>query len=862
MTDRRWIRERGPDCGPGRDRAAHSRRVAMRCVGVALLHLVLLGTTSAAQVSALRGRVTDELRRPLGDARISLQGQGDFTFSDSAGVFQLTGVPAGTYRLLVVRQDYRPATVSVIVTTGQPLEVDVELLQDQPTVGAIALVDSGPFLNPRDLKLHVVDSAVIRFRQVRVSARRPRIGERIPIQLFDDLTLTIIVSNILPLGGLDGFRVIGETVSRSGQLRGTAVMAFSEGVLTANLRIGARLYMLRPQAAGVHTVAEVDPARLAWAPEPPSPRPLPPLPPRPPLPPVPPLPEPPSGLPQLPPRIFGWPFAMERLSCSGATDLVAGERPVIRVLMGYTKEAMEGAAPTSDAASSTYIEQQIFVAMDEMSVAFDRSGVDATIEVVHTVLAPMVEDLDKSTIKFADELLKPSSSTVVADLYLLRDAHHADIVGMVVELAYGGKAFTMLKPGPEFGDWAFLAVNREQMGASMLLAHELGHIFGATHERDLMTDPAERSMYPYSFPRTCEECGVPKSSWHTLMAVAALAGFERIPNFSNPDVDHEGSPTGVPETEKEPEDVRRTFNNTAAIVASFRVTPTLYASNQVATPWQVMLTTVLKLDQLAIADFDGDGRADALRVEPATGTWYLARGAREEWVKWNGPDPALAVRLADVRVADFNGDGRADLFMVDRRRRRWLVSYGATTPWTVLNGPSRALDVDVADLAFGDLNADGRADVFRSITSTGSWWMSSGGQSGWQLRNGPDATLRIPTRDLRLADFDGDGEVDVFRVDAVRGTWYYSASGLGSWALLNGPNAQLRVSLNSLMIGDFTGDGVSDVFATTGFQWLLSKGGRTPFQTRFLSCVVRRELQFGDFDGDRKLDAFRTGVRP
>lgn len=61
----------------------------------------------------------------------------------------------------------------------------------------------------------------------------------------DDLRLAIIVSNVLPLGGLEGFRVIGETVSRSGQLRGTAVMAFSDGVLTANLRIGERLYMLR-----------------------------------------------------------------------------------------------------------------------------------------------------------------------------------------------------------------------------------------------------------------------------------------------------------------------------------------------------------------------------------------------------------------------------------------------------------------------------------------------------------------------------------------------------------------------------------------------------------------------------------------
>lgn len=830
----------------------------MRCVGVALLHLVLLGTGSAAQEASLRGRVTDELRRPLAGTRISLQGRVGSTFSDSAGVFQLTAVPAGPYMLLVVRQDYRPANVRVLVTAGQTLEVDIELLQDQPTVGAIALVDSGPFLNPRDLKFHVVDSAVIRFRQVRVSARRPRIGERIPIQLFDDLTLTIIVSNILPLGGPGGFRVIGETVSRSGQLRGTAVAAFSDGVLTANLRIGARLYMLRPQAGGVHTVAEVDPARLAWAPEPPSPPRLPPLPPRPPLP----IPEPPLGLPQLPPRIFGWPFAAERLSCSGANDVVAGERPVIRVLMGYTKEAMAAAAPPTDAASPTYIVQQIFVAMDEMSVAFDRSGVDATIEVVHTVLAPMVEDTDKSTIAFAQELLEPTSRPVVADLYVLRDAHHADIVGMVVQLAYGGKAFTMLEPRPEFGDSAFLAVNREEMGASMRLAHELGHIFGATHERALMTNPKDLSVYPYSFPRICEDCGVPKSSWHTLMAVAAPFGFGRIENFSNPDVDHEGSATGVPETEADPEDVRRTFNNTAAIVASFRVTPTLYASNQGATPWQVMLTTVVKLDQLAIADFDGDGRVDALRVEPSTGTWYLARGAREEWVIWIGPDPALAVRLADVRVADFNGDGRADLFMVDRRRRRWLVSYGAVTPWTVLNGPSRTLDVDVADLAFGDLNGDGRTDVFRSIPSTGSWWMSSGGQSGWQLRNGPDATLRIPTRHLRLADFDGDGEVDVFRVDTVRGTWYYSASGLGSWALLNGPNAQLRVSLNSLMIGDFTGDGVSDVFATNGFQWLLSKGGRMPFQVRFLSCVVRPELQFGDFDGDRALDAFRTGVRP
>jgi hypothetical protein len=108
----------------------------------------------------------------------------------------------------------------------------------------------------------------------------------------------------------------------------------------------------------------------------------------------------------------------------------------------------------------------------------------------------------------------------------------------------------------DFAPYAFSVVLRSFI--SKAFPHELGHNMGAHHDRGNAPSPG---AYDYSYGYYH-----PGQNFGTIMS---YPGFF-IPHFSNPLVDYNGVPTGIPEGDSNSADNAKTLNNTASTVSLFR----------------------------------------------------------------------------------------------------------------------------------------------------------------------------------------------------------------------------------------------------------------------------------------------------
>jgi hypothetical protein len=113
-------------------------------------------------------------------------------------------------------------------------------------------------------------------------------------------------------------------------------------------------------------------------------------------------------------------------------------------------------------------------------------------------------------------------------------------------------------------DTAFSVVHYDCALTQYSFAHEIGHLQGATHDRD-GTVPAFRG-YGHGFQYTSGE-----ARWRTIMAYACEAPCPRLLYWSNPRINYgdDGEPMGTPDVN----DNARVLNETAATVAGFRNRP-------------------------------------------------------------------------------------------------------------------------------------------------------------------------------------------------------------------------------------------------------------------------------------------------
>jgi hypothetical protein len=115
----------------------------------------------------------------------------------------------------------------------------------------------------------------------------------------------------------------------------------------------------------------------------------------------------------------------------------------------------------------------------------------------------------------------------------LRDEKRADIVGLMIDNPNGCGLSTRVGPDSES---AYFVVHHSCALINYSIAHEIGHILGARHDRRV--DP---TITPYPFAHGY----VSGTEWRSLMSYNdACGGCPRIPYWSNPRVMYHDQPTG------------------------------------------------------------------------------------------------------------------------------------------------------------------------------------------------------------------------------------------------------------------------------------------------------------------------------
>jgi hypothetical protein len=120
-------------------------------------------------------------------------------------------------------------------------------------------------------------------------------------------------------------------------------------------------------------------------------------------------------------------------------------------------------------------------------------------------------------------------------------------------------------------------------------------------------------------------------------------------------------------------------------------------------------------------------------------------------------------------VADFDGDGRADLSVFRPSEGNWYVLESGTNIFRV-----QAFGLNGDKITPGDYDGDGRTDFAVFRPTTGTWWIQRSSDNSFSTTQwGLSTDKPVP------ADYDGDGRTDiaVYR----EGTWYIIQSSTGGF---------------------------------------------------------------------------------
>jgi lysophospholipase L1-like esterase len=286
-------------------------------------------------------------------------------------------------------------------------------------------------------------------------------------------------------------------------------------------------------------------------------------------------------------------------------------------------------------------------------------------------------------------------------------------------------------------------------------------------------------------------------------------------------------------------------------------------------------------DEIHYADISGDGKADFIK-RAANGTiypWVNGGSGTSGAISWL---PKTKYGLDDSRLfrfADMNGDGRADLLKVD-------VASGAVTlyrndgdhvdggyDWNSQGQIASGVGGTGSQLRFADINGDGRADYLNvaSDSSVTAWLNGGQGTSGWiwspqgKIASG----IGAPGDEIRFADVNGDGRADYLRIHANGAVTAYLNPGLSN---LNGgagwiPQGQIASGVgvpgSQITLADLDNDKKADyvdVNPTNSYTraWknggAISGGGWNWISIGAIASGASNQIKFADLNADGKAD--------
>lgn len=221
--------------------------------------------------------------------------------------------------------------------------------------------------------------------------------------------------------------------------------------------------------------------------------------------------------------------------------------PIIDMWVVYTPAARTAMG------SHTAIRAEAALAVEFTNEAYANSActqrmrlIRAT-EVTYTESGSLSTDLDRLTI---------TNDGFIDGIHATRDTIGADLVGLYTDAGSGigwcGSGYTT----------GFFVSNWTRAAATFTHAHESGHNMGCAHDRpNVDCDPTPNYGYGYT---TTGNSGV----FSTIMSY----GANRVTHYSNPNVDFDGVPTGVPLANANPCYNAKVINDRDTTVEGFELT--------------------------------------------------------------------------------------------------------------------------------------------------------------------------------------------------------------------------------------------------------------------------------------------------
>ena len=260
------------------------------------------------------------------------------------------------------------------------------------------------------------------------------------------------------------------------------------------------------------------------------------------------------------------------------------------------------------------------------------------------------------------------------------------------------------------------------------------------------------------------------------------------------------------------------------------------------------------------ADFDRDGRPDAVVWANDIAVWLASRGKTQ----------VLTGFVNDVTVADFNGDGALDLAASDYWQKQVRVFLNRGDGSFAERAPI-VFTIPLIQIAAADFNRDGRADVVTQQVHEGTtravFRVLLGRGDGTFAPAGGNDLFMPYVQEIVTADLDRDGHVDVVGASGSPSNivvWYGNGDGtssrLVSYAMPRG--------VTDIAVADVNEDGRLDLISAYDY-WVYVRLGlparefapaaEHPASLRSIGVFVY-DIAVGDMDLDGHVDVVTNDV--